>query len=308
MNNLRPVNLNEFKGKPEIKQNLRVFLDASLKTKQPLDHVLLYGLPGTGKTSLATIIANELKRRIRIVQGNSIQAKIDIINLAMTLNDNDILFIDEIHAVNPQVVELLYSIMEDFVIDITIGKDYNAKVTRISLPHFTLIGATTIHGKIIQPLEERFGIIFNIKSYNQQEIIEIIQASCNKLDLHLSDHDIKLIANNSKGIPRIANRILRRVHDFKSYDNKLTVKKILKQIGIIHDGLSQDDINYLGILFRSDKPLGIKSISQIINIDPYTIETKIEPYLLTCEYIVKTATGRLISALGKKFIRNINTN
>jgi Holliday junction DNA helicase RuvB len=299
---LRPTNLAEFKGKPELKDNLKIYINSCLAEKRPLDHCLLYGLPGTGKTSLAHIIANELQCHIKIVQGSSIQKNIDIINLAMTLNEFDILFIDEIHAINPQCVELLYSIMEDFVIDIALGKDFNSKITRIKVPQFTLIGATTLLGKISEPLEERFGIIFNIKNYQVEEIVEIIKTSTSKLTLQLDEKEILTLAKNSKGIPRNANRLVKRVRDFRISDPNLSLKYILKKLQIIESGLDVDDFNYLRILKNANRPLGLKSISQIMNIDTYTIETKIEPFLLQCEFAQRNVNGREITTTGIKLV------
>jgi Holliday junction DNA helicase RuvB len=299
---LRPTSLDEFKGKPELKENLKIYLKSCLSQNKPLDHCLLYGLPGTGKTSLAHIIANELKHRIRIVQGSSIQKNIDIINLAMTLNEFDILFIDEIHAINPQCVELLYSIMEDFVIDIALGKDFNSKITRIKIPQFTLIGATTLLGKIPQPLEERFGIVINIKTYEHGDIVEILKASMNKLQLQLDDKELDTLAENAKGIPRNANRLIKRVKDFRISDEKISIDFILKKLQIISNGLDVDDLNYLRSIKNANRSLGLKTISQIINIDTYTIETKIEPFLLQKQYVLRTINGRELTTKGLKFI------
>jgi Holliday junction DNA helicase RuvB len=299
---LRPTNLDEFKGKPELKENLKIYLRSCLAQNKALDHCLLYGLPGTGKTSLAHIIANELKRKIRIVQGSSIQKNIDIINLAMTLNEFDILFIDEIHAINPQCVELLYSIMEDFVIDIALGKDFNSKITRIKIPQFTLIGATTLLGKISQPLEERFGIVFNIKTYELEDIVEILEVCAQKLELSLTDKELNTIAENTKGIPRNAIRLIRRVKDFRISNEKLSINAILKKLQIISKGLDVDDLNYLKSIKNANRPLGLKTISQIINIDSYTVETKVEPYLLQKQYIHRSINGRELTTKGLKFI------
>jgi Holliday junction DNA helicase RuvB len=304
---LRPTNLSEFKGKADLKENLQVYLKSCLAQNKSLDHCLFYGLPGTGKTSLAHIIANELKRKIRIVQGSSIQKNIDVINLTMTLNEFDILFIDEIHAINSQCVELLYSIMEDFVIDITLGKDFNAKITRIKIPQFTLIGATTLLGKIPKPLEERFGIVFNIKTYEINDIIEILRASMDKLELKLNQAELKILASNAKGIPRNANRLIKRVKDFRISDRNLSINAILKKLQIIDAGLDVDDLNYLRTIKNANRPLGLKTISQMINVDPYTIETKIEPYLLQKQFIDRSINGRHLTAKGIEFIKKYST-
>ncbi|MDR1991174.1 MAG: Holliday junction branch migration DNA helicase RuvB [Mycoplasmataceae bacterium] len=299
---LRPTSLSEFKGKTELKENLKIYLQSSLIQNKAMDHCLLYGLPGTGKTSLAHIIANELHRRIRVVQGGNIQKNIDIINLAMTLNEYDILFIDEIHAINPQCIELLYCVMEDFVIDIALGKDFNSRITRIKIPQFTLIGATTLFGKISQPLEERFGIVLNIKSYSLDDIIEIIKSSIKKIELDLKDEEIILLAKNSKGIPRNANRLVRRIKDFRISNKSLSINAILKKLSIIDGGLDQDDLHYLKALKNANRPLGLNTISQIINIDRVTIETKIEPFLIQSQYVNRNLNGRELTNSGNKFI------
>jgi Holliday junction DNA helicase RuvB len=304
--NLRPLTFDEFKGKENIKEQLLVSVNCAKQLNKPLDHCLFYGLPGTGKTTLANIIANELNRKIRIVQGNSIQKNIDVINLALTLSENEILFIDEIHAVNRICIELFYSIMEDFVIDVSIGKDFNSKITRIQIPHFTLIGATTFLGKIPQALEERFGIIVNLGLYDTQTISEIIKQDADKLNLILSDEQIEKIASVSKGIPRIAIRVLKRVNDYYLTNDKITIEHILKNINIYDDGLDDKDIAYLRVFVQNDyNSLGLKTLSQITGIDQETIEVKIEPFLLSNGYMNKTISGRIITKKGIDFIKNI---
>lgn len=302
---LRPTSLKDFKGKQEIKHNLSIYIKSCLSQNKVLDHCLFYGLPGTGKTSLAHIIANELNRKIRVVQGNSIMRNIDIINLVLTLNELDILFIDEIHAINPQCVELLYSMMEDFVIDINLGKDFNTRVTRINVPKFTLIGATTTLGKIAQPLEDRFGIVINLKAYDLDAICEIIKSSAKKLELELDDEEIVIIAKNSKGIPRNANRLLKRIKDFRFDNQKISLRIILKKLQIIEDGLDIDDLAYLKAIKLNNHPTGLKTISQLINVDQYTIENKIEPFLIQRQLVTKSINGRILTDKGTKFIEKI---
>jgi Holliday junction DNA helicase RuvB len=302
---LRPTRLKEFKGKPEIKHNLEIYIKSCLSQNRPLDHCLFYGLPGTGKTSLAHIIANELGRKIKVVQGNSILRNIDIINLVLTLNEFDILFIDEIHAINPQCVELLYSMMEDFVIDINLGKDFNARVTRINVPKFTLIGATTTLGKIIQPLEDRFGIVINLKTYDIKAISEIIKVSSHKLDLNLTKDEIEIIAKNAKGIPRNANRLLKRIKDFRLDNSTIPIKTILRKLQIIEDGLDSNDLAYLKAIKFNNHATGLKTISQLINVDQQTIETKIEPFLIQKQLVAKSMNGRIITTKGLDFIERM---
>lgn len=302
---LRPTRLKDFKGKPEIKNNLEIYIKSCLSQNKPLDHCLFYGLPGTGKTSLAHIIANELGRKIKVVQGNSILRNIDIINLVLTLNEFDILFIDEIHAINPQCVELLYSMMEDFVIDINLGKDFNARVTRINVPKFTLIGATTTLGKIMQPLEDRFGIVINLKTYDIKAISEIIKVSSHKLDMNLTKDEIEIIAKNAKGIPRNANRLLKRIKDFRLDDSTIPIKTILRKLQIIEDGLDSNDLAYLKAIKFNNHATGLKTISQLINVDQQTIETKIEPFLIQKQLVAKSMSGRIITTKGLDFIERM---
>lgn len=301
---LRPKNLKEFIGKTQIKDNLKIYLKAAKLKHQCLDHCLFYGLPGTGKTSLALLIANELKTRIKIIQGSSIQKNIDVYNLVLNLKENDILFIDEIHAINYQCYELFYNLMEDFCFNVVIGKDFNAKTTTIKVPHFTLIGATTSLADIPKPLEERFGITFLFDTYSNEEIKQIIQQTCNKIKLELSLHDQELISLNAKGIPRIAINILARVYDFKMVNSKTSIKKILRQIGIIKDGLNVNDLTYLQCFLKNkeQKTLGVKTLSQMAQFDIKYIETKIEPYLIKNDFIQKTANGRVLLQNGKKLL------
>ena len=298
--------LSDFIGKKEVKDTLQVYIDACNKLNKPLDHCLLYGLPGTGKTTLAKIIANELNTKIKITQGSMVQKPIDVINLLLSLNQNEILFIDEIHAVNKQCFELFYSAMEEGYVDIAIGKDFNSKMARIKLPVFTLIAATTNLGKIPQPLEDRFGIFINMSEYSKTEISDIIKFYGNKLGVVFSDDDLLTLIYASKGIPRIAYKLVRRALDFRLNNKDIQMSEILSKLGIIYEGIDKNDYSYLKLLQNHPTPIGLKTISQTINIDEETIQYKIEPYLLKNEYIIKTSKGRKLTNKGNELIIKIN--
>ena len=298
--------LSDFIGKKEVKDTLQVYIDACNKLNKPLDHCLLYGLPGTGKTTLAKIIANELNTKIKITQGSMVQKPIDVINLLLSLNQNEILFIDEIHAVNKQCFELFYSAMEEGYVDIAIGKDFNSKMARIKLPIFTLIAATTNLGKIPQPLEDRFGIFINMSEYSKTEISDIIKFYGNKLGVIFSNDDLLTLIYASKGIPRIAYKLVRRALDFRLNNKDIQMSEILSKLGIIYEGIDKNDYSYLKLLQNHPTPIGLKTISQTINIDEETIQYKIEPYLLKNEYIIKTSKGRKLTNKGNELIIKIN--
>lgn len=307
LQSLRPSCLKEFVGKQTLKQNLKTYLKASCIHNEPLDHCLFYGLPGTGKTSLAFIIAKEQKANIRIIQGSTIQKNLDIYNFALSIHENDVIFIDEIHGINKACFELLYSLMEDFSMDITIGKDFNAKTTRIKVPKFTLIGATTSLTKIPKPLEERFGIQFYFEDYSLDEIKTIISNVIKKINVILTNDEILAISNNSKGIPRNALTILSRVIDFKTIDKNISINQIFKQVGIYENGLNKNDIKYLMCFLNSNGVIGIKTLSQMTDFEIQFIEEKIEPYLFKNKYVIKTTHGRKILSSGLSIIHKIRS-
>ena len=224
----------------------------------------------------------------------------------MSLNQNEILFIDEIHAVNKQCFELFYSAMEEGYVDIAIGKDFNSKMARIKLPVFTLIAATTNLGKIPQPLEDRFGIFINMSEYSKTEISDIIKFYGNKLGVIFSEDDLLTLIYASKGIPRIAYKLVRRALDFRLNNKDIQMSEILSKLGIIYEGIDKNDYSYLKLLQNHSTPIGLKTISQTINIDEETIQYKIEPYLLKNEYIIKTSKGRKLTNKGNELIIKIN--
>lgn len=297
---LRPTNFDDFKGKSYLKDNLKIYINNALKNNESLDHCLFYGPPGVGKTTIAKIIANELNSNIKIIQGSEIKEKVDLVNIIYSIKEKDILFIDEIHSIESNCYELLYSVMEDFVMNINIGKEFNSKVVSLQLPKFTIIGATTKLGNLPDPFEERFGIVERIEPYTSSEIYDILKFTVEKCEIKINKSILKTIANHSKGIPRISKRILSRFYDHYSFQKDET-KVILNRMGIFDLGLNIIDLNYLKAL-NVNKKVGIKSISQILNIDEKTIENKIEPYLIQLKFVIKSNNGRVITQLGKNYL------
>lgn len=297
---LRPTNLEDFKGKDELKNNLKIYISHANNKNKQLDHCLFYGPPGVGKTTIAKIIANELNSDIRIIQGPEIKEKTDLINILYSIKEKDVLFIDEIHSINPICYEILYSVMEDFVMNINVGKEFNTKVVSLQLPKFTLIGATTKLGNLPDPFEERFGIVERIEPYTEQEIYEILKFTIRECKLKIENKILKIIANHSKGIPRNSKRILSRFIDHYNYQQEDT-KLILEKIGIYNLGLNNLDINYLKVV-NSNKKIGIKSLSQILNVDEKTLLNKVEPFLIKLNFINKTTNGRTITDVGKNYL------
>lgn len=300
---LRPKNLEDFVGKERIKNALKTYILSSIKQQKQLDHTLIFGPPGVGKTTLATIISNELNARIHYIQGPSIQLISDVLDIISMINEGDIIFIDEIHRINPKTIELFYSLLEDFVVDIKLGKELNAQYSRLKVPKFTMIGSTTNVGKLPDPFMERFGINFYLDPYENDEIIKIIEIISIKNNCNLTQKELNLIADYSKGIPRIAINILNRYYDHKLINNVVDDEKIFDLIGIYPKGLNKIDIIYLEMLKNNQgHPIGIKSISQQLLMDEKTIETTIEPYLLRMGFIQKRTNGRVITKLGKEYL------
>jgi len=299
---LRPKHLDGYIGQKNVTDNLKVFIEAAKYRKEPLDHVLFYGPPGLGKTTLAGIIANELGVNIRITSGPAISRAGDLAAILTNLNDHDVLFIDEIHRLNRSVEEILYSAMEDFMLDIIIGKGPSARSIRLDLAHFTLIGATTRAGSLSAPLRDRFGVISKFEMYNSGELETIIRRSAEILKIHIDDESTRELARRSRGTPRIANRLLKRVRDFSqvmgngSIDIAIT-DSTLTSLGIDKEGLENLDREILRIIIEQFRggPVGIETIAAAVGEERVTIEDVYEPYLIQAGFLHRTQKGRTVS-------------
>ena len=298
--NIRPQSLDEYVGQTEIKENLRVFIKAALMREEPLDHVLLYGPPGLGKTTLAHIIANELGSNIKTASGPSIEKTGDLAAVLSTLEPGDVLFIDEIHRMPKFIEEVLYPAMEDFEIDLVIGTEGKSKNIKIDLPPFTLVGATTRAGDISSPLRDRFGIISKLEYYKSEELQRIIKRTSRVLDMPISDDAAEELSRRCRKTPRIANRLFKRVRDFalvegnSTIDKELTLKS-LDRLKVDQFGLDSIDIEYLTSLITkfNGGPVGVETIATSIGEEVSTIEDVVEPFLLQEGFIKRTPRGRM---------------
>lgn len=306
---LRPKILDEFIGQERIKENLKVFITAARMRKEPLDHILFCGPPGLGKTTLSTIIANELVVNIKATSGPVLERVGDLAAILTNLSDRDILFIDEIHRMPRAVEEVLYPAMEDFTLDIIIGQGPNARTLKLNLPRFTLIGATTRTGLLSSPLRDRFGVIFRLDFYTPQELMQIVNRSSKLLKVKIEEEAALEIAKRSRGTPRIANRLLRRIRDFAqvkgdgAIDLDIT-KKSLASLDIDNYGLDELDRKLLNTLIDkfNGGPVGIETLAAALREDKETLEDVYEPYLLQEGFIERTARGRLATSLAYKHL------
>ncbi|MDD6653045.1 MAG: Holliday junction branch migration DNA helicase RuvB [Clostridium sp.] len=299
---IRPDSFDEYVGQTDVKENIKVFVSAARMRGTNLDHVLLYGPPGLGKTTLAHIIANELGSNIKTASGPTIEKSGDLAAILSTLEPNDVLFIDEIHRIPRYIEEILYSAMEDFKLDIIIGGEGQSRNIKIDLPPFTLVGATTRAGDLTAPLRDRFGIISKLEFYTNEELTQIVKRSARVLNLEIEDDAAYEIAKRSRKTPRIANRLLKRVSDFAlvNGDGVISldiVKTSLKRLKIDESGLDSTDIEYLMSIINkfNGGPVGIESIASSIGEEATTIEDVIEPFLLQEGYVKRTSRGRIIT-------------
>ncbi len=311
---LRPLSLGEYVGQSKTKEKLKIFIQAARDRKEALDHVMLYGPPGLGKTTLANIIANELKVNIHQTSGPAIERPGDLASILTNLQPSDVLFIDEIHRLNKMVEEILYPAMEDYCLDIIIGKGPSARSVRLDLAPFTLVGATTKAGRLSSPLRDRFGVINRLEFYKQEELQEIVIRSADILDVDIVDHGALEIARRSRGTPRIANRLLKRVRDFAEVKangiiNSEVVDSALKLLEIDELGLDRIDHKLLKTImlkFRGG-PVGLNTLAAAISEETETIEDVYEPYLLQLGFLERTPRGRVATTKAYQHL-NIEQN
>ncbi|MDD3048462.1 MAG: Holliday junction branch migration DNA helicase RuvB [Bacilli bacterium] len=301
-NNIRPDSLDEYIGQTDVKENLKVFIEAAKMRDESLDHVLLYGPPGLGKTTLSYIIANELGSNIKTASGPTIEKSGDLAAILSTLEPGDVLFIDEIHRMPRYIEEILYPAMEDFTLDIIVGGDGNSKNIKIDLPPFTLVGATTRAGDLSSPLRERFGITFKLNYYSEEELEQIIQRTSRVLNIKIDKKASLELSKRSRGTPRIANRLFKRVRDFALVTGKGSIdleimKTSLGKLKVDELGLDETDHELLKAIIHkfNGGPVGIESIAASIGEEVSTIEDVYEPYLLKINFLKRTPRGRIVT-------------
>ncbi len=301
---LRPKTLDDYIGQEKVKENLKVYIEAAKKRNDPLDHVLLYGPPGLGKTTLSNIIAAEMGVNIRVTSGPAIEKQGDLAAILTNLNEGDVLFIDEIHRLSRSVEEILYPAMEDYALDIIIGKGPSARSIRIDLPRFTLIGATTRAGQMTTPLRDRFGVILKLELYTPEELATIVRRNAGILEMEITDDGAMEIASRSRGTPRIANRLLKRVRDFAQIlgDGKIDsniANYALNKLEI--DGLGLDNVDRRMletiIKFYDGGPVGLETLAATVGEEAITLEDMYEPYLMQIGFLSRTPRGRCVTRL-----------
>lgn len=300
--NLRPQYLSEYIGQKKVKDNLHIFIEAAKKRNEPLDHLLLYGPPGLGKTTLSTIVANEMGVNIKITSGPAIEKPGELAAILNNLSDNDILFIDEIHRLSTQVEEVLYPAMEDYAIDVVIGKGAGARSIRLDLPRFTLIGATTRVGMLSAPLRDRFGMVDKLEFYTHDDLREIVMRSAEVLGVDIDEEGALEIARRSRGTPRLANRLLKRCRDYAEvcHDGHIdhdVAKAALDKLQVDSMGLDVNDRNILMTMIEkfAGGPVGLDTLAAAVGEDPGTIEDVYEPYFIMNGFINRTPRGRVVT-------------
>ena len=299
---LRAQNWDEFHGQNTVKTSLKIAIQAAREREDALDHVLLYGPPGLGKTTLSTLISKEMNSNLRITSGTALSKGADLAAILTNLEPKDVLFIDEVHRLPKTVEEMLYTAMEDFALDIVIGKGPSARTVRLELPHFTLVGATTKFGQLAGPFRDRFGVTHRIKHYHPEELLTILQKAAQKLGIEIDSQSALKVAQRSRGTPRISLQLLKRVRDFAQVKHQgevspYVVDAALDLLSVDKAGLNEADRRYLELIIKKHDggPIGLTTVSALLHEDPVTIEEVIEPFLLQSGFVKRTPKGRVVT-------------